>query len=547
MEDHCKVLERVDLRFQSEKTYPFPFLEVKVLAEFQGPENQHMVLHAFYDGKSTWVVRFVPTLAGRWSYQLKSFPADKGLCASGEIIAERGETREKGFLRAFPGKGWGLRFDDGEDLLVIGDTMYNLFGAAYCGVDIRKILTRRKAQGQNLIRVKMNPTPFQQGCQYASWYNREAFPWAGSPEIPDYTAFRLDYFQAVDRIFQLFEDLDMGVELIVMPFGYELPMTDRWHFLPELQELYVDYLVSRYDSFKSLYFWDVSNEYNLYALARMEFSNGPREELISARYAERIAGLIRKADGYRHPVGVHDTASGSKAVQPLKNRFSPWSGIDVLLFQSWGDMESRRGRDLCAGLEDAIQYHTAGNRMVTILAEYGYEGAGYWTDPEKVFGPAHTRRGAWRALMSGAHVITGYENTSVTVIEENGDLPGIRYIRYLNQFFHTVIHFAEYRPADVLLQKLEKEKPRGEKALSLSTKDRSSSAVYLPAGGRVGVRGEKTPTLRAEWFDPMSGKLLKAEEEESFDGYLIFTSPGGKDEGGNGKDWTLLIRNSARP
>lgn len=541
MMNRCGVFERLELRFQSEKTYRFPFAEVRVLADFSGPDGRRLTLRAHYDGDESWVVRFVPDAAGRWSYRLRPFPADGGLCASGEIVVEAGsKAREKGFLRAHPGDGWGLRFDGGEDLLVIGDTMYNLFGAAYCGVDIRKILVRRKAQGHNLIRVKLNPTPFQQGFKYAPWFNRPVFPWAGSPEMPDYTAFNLDYFRAVDGVFELLEELDMGVELIVMPFGYELPMTDRWHFLPEHQELYVDYIVSRYSAYQSLYLWDVSNEYNLYALARIEFNNGPLEEVVCARYAERIAGLIREADGYRHPIGAHDTASGSDVVKPLKERFAPWSGIDVLLFQSWGDMDSQRSRDLCSGLEDAICCHAASGERVYILAEYGYEADPEECGPAEKFGPAHTRRGAWRALMSGAHVMCGYDNTSVTVVEEENDFPGIRCILPLHDFFNTVVNFAAYRPADQLLRKLEDKKPKGERALCLATPDASSVIVYLPTGGKVGVRYQGAQLPEAYWFDPMTGALSKAEAEKREEDFLIFSAPGGKDEGGNGKDWALL-------
>lgn len=547
MSEHCSVFQRLELHFKSAKTYQYPFIEVAALAEFHGPDGAHVTLNAFFDGDDTWTVRFVPCVAGKWHYRLRLFPEDEGLCAAGDILVEEcGASDKRGFLRAFPGEGWGLRFDDGEDLLVIGDTMYNLFGAAYCGVDVRTILEKRKAQGHNLIRVKFNPTPYQTGFEIAPWYNRPAYPWAGTPEQPDYTAFNLEYFRAAERVLELCEELGIGIELIVMPFSYELPMTDRSHFLPEHQELYVRYIVSRCTAYKSLYFWDVANEYNQYALGLINFFNGPLEELVCARYAERIAGLIRGADGYRHPVGVHDTMGSSPIVKPLKERFHPNSEIDVLFFQSWGDLSSQHGKDLCSGLEESIFKNTHSNRYVGILAEYGYEhkvDKTDWPDFGKGMGPQHTRRGAWRALMSGVHVICGYENTSVTVLEAENDVPGVKYIRPLRDFFNSVVDFSVYRPdSGLVLNELEQEKPEDERTLCLANADASSVIAYLPTGGRVGIRCACEAAPDTFWFDPMSGTLTKTEAPDRADEYLIFSAPPGTVENGYGKDWTLLLK-----
>ncbi|MDR1542499.1 MAG: DUF4038 domain-containing protein [Clostridiales bacterium] len=552
MIEYCDVFHRLELHFKSAGTYRHPFIEVTALAEFHGPDGAHITQSAFFDGDDTWTVRFVPHAAGLWHYRMSSFPEDGGLCASGDILVEECDAFGKqGFLRAFPGEGWGLRFDGGEDLLVIGDTMYNLFGAAYCGVDVRKILDKRKAQGHNLIRVKFNPTPFQFGFKTAPWYNRPAYPWAGTPEMPDYAAFNLEYFRAVDIVLELCEEFGIGVELIVMPFSYELPMTDRVHFLPEHQELYVRYIVSRCAAYKSLYFWDVANEYNQYALGLIDFFNGPLEELVCARYAERIAGLIRRDDAYRHPVGVHDTASGSAAVKPLKERFNPRSGIDVLFFQSWGSLSDRRGKAFCSGLDQAIRTHVWSDRYVGILAEYGYEhkaDLASWPDFAKGLGPAHTRRGAWRALMSGVHVLCGYENTSVTVLEAENDVPGVKYIRHMRDFFNSVVDFSAYRPNDGLaLDKLEQEKPEDERTLCLADADASSVVAYLPAGGRVGMRYAREAIPDAFWFDPISGALAKAEASGRTDDCILFAAPPGTDEDGYGKDWTLLLNKGLAP
>ena len=76
--------------------------------------------------------------------------------------------------------------------------------------------------------------------------------------------FNLDYFATVDRVVQLCEDLDIGIEMIMEGWGFEFPFNHRALFTAEWEELWMRYLIARYDAYNCLYFWTPLNEYEYY-------------------------------------------------------------------------------------------------------------------------------------------------------------------------------------------------------------------------------------------------------------------------------------------
>jgi hypothetical protein len=121
-------------------------------ATFTGPSGQSYTIPGFYDGHGTWRVRFSPNEVGAWTYATCAQPADANLEQTGAFVVTVGQ--ERGFLKATPGRVWGFCYESGESAFLLGDTMYNLFGMAYCGGDVEGYLRRRAGQGFNLFRVQ---------------------------------------------------------------------------------------------------------------------------------------------------------------------------------------------------------------------------------------------------------------------------------------------------------------------------------------------------------------------------------------------------------
>ena len=54
-------------------------LDMDVRARFDGPGGTSITIPAFYDGGSTWRLRFAPVATGEWRYVTQSEPPDPGL------------------------------------------------------------------------------------------------------------------------------------------------------------------------------------------------------------------------------------------------------------------------------------------------------------------------------------------------------------------------------------------------------------------------------------------------------------------------------------
>ena len=60
------------------------------------------------------------------------------------------------------------------------------------------------------------------------------------------------------------KSLGIGFEMIMEAWGFEYPFNDRAVFVREWEELWLRYLIARYDAFGGVYFWTLMNEYEFY-------------------------------------------------------------------------------------------------------------------------------------------------------------------------------------------------------------------------------------------------------------------------------------------
>ncbi|MET0887357.1 MAG: DUF5060 domain-containing protein, partial [Mycetocola sp.] len=57
----------VEIPLTSTASYSDPFADVEVVATFSGPGGAVITRPAFWDGGTTWKVRFAPTVTGSWT------------------------------------------------------------------------------------------------------------------------------------------------------------------------------------------------------------------------------------------------------------------------------------------------------------------------------------------------------------------------------------------------------------------------------------------------------------------------------------------------
>jgi hypothetical protein len=479
---------------------------------------------AFYDGEGTWRVRFSPGVPGRWSFRTTSRPRDEALEREGSFEATPLEGR--GFLVASPGEAWGFIYESGEPALIFGDTTYNLFGMAHCGGDVEGFVRRRAGQGHNLLRVRLQVSPYHGPNGYSRWQTRRTWPWGGSEQAPEFERFNLDYFHTVDSVVELCRAEGMYLEMIMEAWGFEWPFNRRDAFLPEWERLWMRYLVARYDAFASVGFWTLMNEYEYYPDGRAQHSAA------CDAWAMHTARWLKGVAPHGHVVAVHNAPQ----MPPFARRFRKHpEAVDAVMFQCWGTTDRERGW-LAAGIEEQVRRSLGGWPGSAVLAEYGYERNPEFVEERfpgfRYCDVDHTRRGAWRAAFSGLGVIHGWENTWGPDMVLDRDQEGMAHFLLVRRFLDEVVPFARVRPAPELIP--EGDCPFGRRPLAVADEERELVAVYLPAGGAVAPLLPEGRVYSARWYDPRTGELSPAE---SADGR--FEAPAGGGE--RPHDWALVL------
>jgi hypothetical protein len=492
----------LELDLETEKQYGNPFLDVVLDCRFKSPSGKEHLAPGFYDGESTWLVRFSPHETGLWSYETTANVADPSFQSADEFEVIEGDEPVRGFLRTCPGKYWGLEYESGEPCFILGDTMYNLFGVAYCGLDVKSVLERRARQGFNLIRARLQVSPYHPPEGYSEWQTRSTWPWGGSPQKPRFDQFNVEYFQVVDGIMRFAADLGIGFELIMEAWGFEYPFNQRDVFIPEYEELWMRYLVARYDAFRSVYVWTLMNEYEYYPDGDWRYN--PAADL----WAIRVGRFVKSIAPHGHPVAVHN---GPRR-PPFARRFRMAPGvIDLIMFQTWG-ATGEKDSWLAAGIEDDIASSLKGWEGAFVFAEYGYE-----RNPDlelkipghKYMNTEHTRRGAWRGTFCGAGVVHGFENTWGPWWIPDKDQEGMKYLVILKNFFTNIVKFHRFKPEpEIIDQSVQYE--TGARPLCMSAKEEDAFLIYFPVGGSASLNLPEESDFENSWFDPRTGKMDEA-------------------------------------
>ena len=117
-----------ELTFTSTKTYENPFEDVSLDVCFTSGRKT-LRIPAFWDGGSTWRVRFALPSAGIWEYKADcDDPENKGFMGTGTIECEKYsgtlEIYKHGFIKAIPNVRYFV-YDDGTPFFYLGDTHWN--------------------------------------------------------------------------------------------------------------------------------------------------------------------------------------------------------------------------------------------------------------------------------------------------------------------------------------------------------------------------------------------------------------------------------------
>lgn len=274
-EIECWGVLEVSLKGPSEGN---PFVDVRLSAEFR-QKDRVFKPEGFYDGDSTYKVRFMPDAPGKWTYVIESN------CA--ELDGASGE-----FTCVEPGPGnhgpvcvhdtFRLAYADGTPHFSVGTTCYAWVHQGDA-MEAQTLETLKNAPF-NKMRMCVFPKAYAYNKNEPVYYAYEGRPlkdW-------DFNRFNPAFWRHFEkRVGQL---RDMGIEADIIIFH----PYDRWGFksMGHANNLfYLRYLVARLAAFRNVW-WSFANEFDLL--------KWPME------HWDQYMQLVQRIDPYDHLRGIHN-------------------------------------------------------------------------------------------------------------------------------------------------------------------------------------------------------------------------------------------------
>jgi hypothetical protein len=477
--------EPVDIVLTSTRTYANPFLDVRVSARLVSPSGKAKVIGGVYDGAGKWLVRASFDELGEWKVSVSSEPDDPSLRS--ERLIQVAPSGRPGPVRIEP-VHLGFVHADGSPFFHSGDTSYSLIGLDR---ETQRLpyLKLRRAQGFSHIRFMA----FHADDRYTNLW-----PWGGTAEAPDPDRFNPAYFAHLDALINDLRAHGLYAEIILENFypGWGF-MTKPSIWTAEREKAWLYYVVSRYAAFDNVLYWTLANEFESHPEGRYRLDKPGDID-----WARTTAAFVKSVDPYRHPVTVHPFSPLSVQVE----MFGDAPEIDVLMVQEHGEgikvaPNVRDGSG--AGLEEKIR-SAREKRKPVVDGEFGYEFDGVVKAGSNVTSDL-LRRHAWRIVMGGGHISSGFRSTVYNFRESrfditNGGRPAAGYIEALNKFFRERTRFGSLDP-----------RPDLTRSPNLCLRGGDEYVLYAPAGGEVVVdlSGDKRSFV-AEWLNPVTGKYQPA-------------------------------------
>ncbi|KAA3614051.1 MAG: DUF4038 domain-containing protein [Calditrichaeota bacterium] len=414
--------------------------------------NIVQTIPAFWDGDSTFRVRFSPNLSGTWRWRVlsndTSFTGKNGefVCAS-KLPA--GHSSRNGFVRVSQKNPYIFEHENGVAYFLLGDTQWSFSTDALSDFDFNRYVDVRSQQGFNYVH----------GVAY------QIFP-QGNDKNRGGQAFFQNNPDSLNPAF--WQEFDARIEYLNekgIVAGFMFAWGDGGWQIFQTQEQavrFTEYLVQRYAAYNV--FWIVAGEY---------------EEAVVIGGYENIANAISAADPYGHPLTTHTVHSSADEA-------------DILAWQSFIYQQTTD-----PGLIATDRVHM----KPVVNSEFGYEG---YQSADSV------RLDAWQIVMRGGFPVYGNFETYhyfAQMTDANLYSDGALYMQYLGEFFtraaENFVNWGEISRFDSLQSGVYRATISSEKSIYYF-ENTESIDLPLPDLGEFWLHQHWFNTRSGEWFVPDS-------------------------------------------
>ncbi len=147
----------VELTLTSDRTYAHPHQDVQVEAVFEGPRQQEITVAGFWDGGTTYRVRFAPPEEGFWRYRTRASDTQNaglhGQHGDIEVAFYTGDDpfATRGWLRVSDDRR-SLSYGDGTPFFYLGDTAWEITWKSFPD-QVEAYLDDRRRKGFNAVQI----------------------------------------------------------------------------------------------------------------------------------------------------------------------------------------------------------------------------------------------------------------------------------------------------------------------------------------------------------------------------------------------------------
>ena len=480
-----------ELVLVSSELYDNPIYDVAFFgAEFISPTGIKSVVRGFWDGGTTWKVRFMPDQTGHWRYKTictdQSNDGLHGIEGTFHCIPNRSrnEIYQRGVIKHAEGS-YHLTYDDGKPFLYIGCTAWN--GALLSTADEwEQYLSNRRNNGYSVIQLVT--TQWRGATGNAE--NETAF--SGSDTIKINPSFfkRLD--ERIDRI----NDYGLiAAPVMLWTYGNTSPGS----FLPvESATKLATYILARYDANHLI--WNLGGD-------------GHFLDKNEARWKQ----IGRSVFGENHHQNIVTLHAGGLSWYGLVYNRERW--LDMISYQT-GHRNS----------ENVVRWKTRGpvvsewTKLVPRpiidtepVYENGYNAkevrnSAYWSIfSTPVAGISYGSHTIWPWLRKGDKPINhGNKEPSPISWQEALYHKGSIQRGYLARFFRSIEWWNLY-PANQFLKGQPGLLDYKRWQMVLANPDRSLVLVYVPQQDTVQLSSLNGKQYTARWFDTENNKYVKAK------------------------------------
>jgi len=278
---------------------------------------------------------------------------------------------------------------DSSYLFIINNTEWAYFACEKPEAVLRKV----QKLGANVIRVQLEGRPYFNSLGYDLW------PWGGTRENPDFTAFNEVYWDEVERRIRLAGYYGIGIDLVL--YATMRPAVED----VGNQKQYWDYIIKRLSKYSNILAWEIMNEY-----------------IANESFQDSAGTYFTRHDPYRHPVCSSDGTT-EDALWPQKM----WMGLSIV--------------HTCTGQQEGYDLENWYLDIARNTRQHGKPAINNETGREKRHSnndPVHRRKQSWLFNNAGCfwtwHAWDGCEGINDTTYFYDG----WQYLKPLRNYYESI-------------------------------------------------------------------------------------------------------------